>query len=76
MITTKLQILQRRLNDASDNRKWSVCSPLQAAQDGRHAHHHVGYRQSVRCIFTSEFLDLLSCRFVRQEDLVCALKET
>lgn len=51
-------------------------SPIQAAEDGGHAHHHVGNRQSVGCIFACKLLDLQSCGPIAQKQLVGALEET
>lgn len=51
-------------------------SPVQTAEDGGHAHHHVGDRQSVGCVLPSKLLELLSGRLISQEQLVGALEET
>lgn len=51
-------------------------SPAQAAEDGGHAHHHVGHRQSVGCVFAGKLLELLPGSLISQEQPVGALEET
>lgn len=54
---------------------WAL-SPAQAAEDGGHAHHHVGHREGVGGVPPSKLPELLSGRLVGQEQLVGALEET
>lgn len=51
-------------------------SPIKAAKNGGHAHHHIGNRQSIGCIFPSKLLDLQSCDLISQEQFVGALEGT
>lgn len=53
-----------------------VPSPVQAAEDGGHAHDHVGHRQGVGGIFPSKLFDLLPGGLISQEQLVGALEES
>lgn len=53
-----------------------VLSPVQAAEDGGHAHDHVGHRQGVGGIFPCKLFDLLSGGVISQEQLVGALEES
>lgn len=50
--------------------------PVQTAEDGGHAHHHVGDRQRVGCVFARKLLELLSGSPISQEQPAGALEET
>lgn len=51
-------------------------SPVQTAEDGGHAHHHVGHGQSVGCVLPCKLLELLPGSLIGQQQLVGALEET
>lgn len=51
-------------------------SPIKAAENGGHAHHHIGNWESIGCIFASKLLDLQSCDLIPQKQFVGAVEET